>query len=169
MDSRTIILAIFLFSFIQAPQELSAVNTLPITTVDIENQFNTNSVAVKKPKKMGFLKRWVVKRLAKKIKKLNKSKAKADDSFFKKARIGLGLGLISFILLWVGLIAPWIWIVAGLLALAGDIVCIHTLVRTEDDKEKYKKERRMSTAGLVFSLLTGFLPLALLFLVLLSV
>lgn len=139
-----------------------AVNTVPLSEVDVETIADSEVIGkVKKPKKMGFLKKWLIKRAVKKIKK----KIEKDPDFFDRqqdlAAISLGAGIISFLLLFAGLFNPIIWIVAAILAIVGDVLSIGVLHRTKDDKETYKRQRRMATWGLIFSLLTGVLPLAL--------
>lgn len=133
----------------------------PATTENAE-------LSVKQPKKIGVVKKWLIKRLAKKIKKQLKDIDTEDLSLIKKARLSLTFGLISFVLLFVGLIAPWLWIVAALAAILGDVFSILTLRKTRDNKKQYNRERKVATWGLVLSLLTGVIPLLLLLLVFLS-
>ncbi len=139
-----------------------AVNAPP--PVSVENA----ELAGKKSKKVGVVKKWVIKRLAKKIAKQIKETDQQDLSITKKARLGLIFGIVSILLLFVGLAALWLWLVAGVAAILGDIFSIIVLVKTKENKKLFKKERRMATWGLVLSLLTGIIPLSLLLLVVLS-
>ena len=60
---------------------------------------------------------------------------------------------------------------AGVSAIFGDIFSIKTKrnIRKSQNPEQYRKEKNMSTWGLVLSLLTGLIPLGLLIYVLLTI
>ncbi len=63
----------------------------------------------------------------------------------------------------------WGWWLAFGLAILGDILSIITLVRTSKHKKDFKKARTFAWVGLIFSLLTGILPLTLFILILISI
>lgn len=120
-------------------------------------------------------KKKVVKSFFKKIKKTFSKKIKhksTDDDFSKGATAAVIIGAISFFLLFLPFIIGvfWVWILAGILALTGDIIAIRTLSRIikSGDIEAHKQERILAIIGLILSLLTGLIPLALLFLVILG-
>lgn len=126
-----------------------------------------SSLVVKKKKKPGVLKKWLVKRLTKKLQKQMDAKEK-DPSLVSKAKTGLIMGIVSFSLLILGLGAPSLFLLAGVAAILGDVFSIIVLSKTKGDKVRYKKQRRQATWGLILSLLTGILPLSLLLAVILS-
>jgi hypothetical protein len=127
----------------------------------------SSSVVVHKKKKPGALKKWIIKRLTKKLQKQMDAKEK-DPSLVSKAKTGLIMGIVSFSLLFIGLTAPWLFLFAAVAAILGDVFSIIVLTKTKGDKARYKKQRRKATWGLILSLLTGILPLALLLAVLIS-
>ena len=126
------------------------------------------TTVTKKVKKPGFFKKWIQKRIVKKIQK--KIQNKEYNQYTEKSKTGLLLGILSFIglFLGIGIQGGFVLILAGALALAADIICIGVLVKTSNNKEAFKKERKRAITGLVFALLTGLLPIMALIAVLLS-
>lgn len=121
-----------------------------------------NTIAKKhtKTKKKGLVKKWKEKVVLKKLNKIQKKIEKS--SINKKANTSRILGIVSFLMLIVGIISGpslAILVIAGLLAVGVDIMAISILKKTKNEKEKYKKERRVAKWGLTFSLLTGLIPL----------
>ena len=122
----------------------------------------------KKAKKKGFLKKWREKFILRKISK--------EQSFKKKARLSLIIGIGSFlmaiaalVLLGAGSGAGFVFAgVAVISSIIGDFLSISILKKTKDSKEKYKKERKKAKWGLALSLSTLIVPL-LSFLILLIV
>lgn len=90
----------------------------------------------------------------------------------KARRMGLAsliLGILS-IGSWalLALTNGWILIAIVVFALAGDVLSIMTLWNTRTNKKENRTARGMAWFGLVFSLLTGLAPLALLGIILAS-
>lgn len=113
-----------------------------------------------------------------KFKKENKKPVKSffeksdDKNISKNAIAALIIGCLAFFcmvspLIGIGL---WIWFIAAILATIGDILAIKALrrIKNSENKEDYKLEKRLARVGLILSLLTGLIPLAMLILVLLA-
>jgi glucan phosphoethanolaminetransferase (alkaline phosphatase superfamily) len=91
--------------------------------------------------------------------------------------IAFAIGLFSFLLLIFGIALLFasgggiVLLLAALAAIVGDIFSIRTLVkiRNSENPEDYQGSKILSIFGLVFSLLTGLIPLALLILALLTI
>lgn len=82
----------------------------------------------------------------------------------------LAVGLLSLVALFsLSLIGPSAITIAFLLAIAGDILSIITLIRTARTGGEFRKVRIMAWIGLIASLLTGLLPLVLFILILISI
>lgn len=114
---------------------------------------------VKKSKKIGIVKKWIIKRLAKRITKKIKA---ADPEELKKIRggdLGFIFGLISFILLFAGLVLPWLWLIGGLTLILAIGFSILTLIKTDENDILARKPRKMATVGLILSILTVLIPL----------
>jgi hypothetical protein len=127
---------------------------------------NTIIKKQKKAKKKGLFKRWKERLI---LKKLKKQQNKIDDKTISKyATRSLKVGKASFISLILGGIAVFttgsavfstILLITAILAIYGNILSLSTLSNTKHDPEKYKEERRKAKKGLIFSLLTGIIPL----------
>jgi hypothetical protein len=91
--------------------------------------------------------------------------------------IAFAVGLFSFLLLIFGIALLFasgggiVLLLAALAAIVGDIFSIRTLakIRNSENPEDYQGSKILSIFGLVFSLLTGLIPLALLILALLTI
>ncbi len=110
----------------------------------------------------------------KKIEKIfSKSRQKTTDEKIKKiGLLAFIVGVSSLLLLIVATIylAPILFVFAGLAAIAGDILSIITLrrIKKSDDPRQHHLVKKLAISGLIFSLLTGVIPLVLLGLVLIS-
>ncbi len=123
--------------------------------------------------KKGIVKRWLEKRLMKKIQAVTEG-----DGITSSAKKGLLFGAISFALLILGVflmsvsggLSAAVLLSAGVSAIFGDIFSIKTRrsIRKIQNSEQYRKEKNMATWGLALSLLTGLIPLGLLIYVLLT-
>ena len=108
-------------------------------------------------------------------KKIKKSK-NDDNSILNGGVISLAVGIGSMLLLILGIVAlsvsggGFVLLFAALAAIVGDFFAIRTLrkISNSDDPDSYRGSKRMAIIGLVLSLLTGLIPLALLVLVLLT-
>ncbi len=144
---------------------LSTCNLMALPSEAVTETIGTSQEYSKNKIKKKGLKSFFVNRLIKKLKKINEQSDEIQKSKKRKRAVsGLVIGIISFILLFVGLAAPILWILAMILALIADFLCIRLLLKTKEDQENFKKERKISTIGLIFALATGVLPLFLLFL-----
>ena len=120
-----------------------------------------------KTEKKGIVKRWLEKRLMKKMQAVTEG-----DGITSSAKTGLLFGIISFALLILGVflisasggLAVAVLLSAGVSAIVGDIFSIKTRrnIRKSQNPEQYRKEKNMATWGLALSLLTGLIPLGLL-------
>ena len=119
----------------------------------------------KKAKKKGFLKRWKVNFILKKLKKLQK---KVDDKAISKtANKSLVVGASSAVSLVAGAltafsnisILPALFLIGSIfLTIFGIILSLGVLRRTKHDKEKFRKERKKAFLGLFLSLLIIIIP-----------
>lgn len=108
-----------------------------------------------------------------KVKKWIKKKAEQIQEAWpikKWAILGFIIGAVS-LLGWVliSVVGGWFLWVMFFGAIAGDIISIYVLLKTAKAKKENKAARTWAIWGLILSLLTGLLPLALLILVLVSV
>jgi hypothetical protein len=151
---------------------LAAFTTAEAAHYQTETQTKTNFRTVLKQKKAAA-KMTIFKVIPKKIKKSNDD----DESILNGGVIALAIGIASFLLLILAVAAiaasggtGFLFLLAALAAIAGDIFAIRTLrkIGNSDDPENYRGSRRMAIIGLVLSLLTGLIPLALLVLILLT-
>lgn len=93
-----------------------------------------------------------------------------DKTISKIATAAFIVGAASFFCLFAPLIlsvGTGIWVAAAILAIIGDVLAItaRRKIRKSDNSSDYGAEKTMATIGLILSLLTGLIPLALLFLV----
>lgn len=79
------------------------------------------------------------------------------------------VGIASLASLFLGFLAPILFLVAFILAIAGDVLAALTLMRTGKERKEHKTARTMAWVGLILSLLTGILPLALFIIILASI
>jgi|GEM_PF-4312834 glucan phosphoethanolaminetransferase (alkaline phosphatase superfamily) len=104
-------------------------------------------------------------------------KSNDDKSIRNGAIIAFAVGLFSFFLLIIGIAllsasgGGIVLLLAALAAIVGDVFSIRTLrkIRNSEDGEDYQSSKILSIFGLVLSLLTGLIPLALLILALLTI
>lgn len=94
-------------------------------------------------------------------------KAAADQVKIKKlANLAFMLGGVSlsgWILISLGLGFTGMLLLMGLMALTADILAIFILIKTGKEKGDHKASRKKAIWGLVLGLLTGLIPLGLLF------
>ena len=139
---------LLILGFCFSSQVLSATNPISIKSYDeIVNKTETKSSIYAKAKV------WF-KNDADKVK------------YNKLAKAALIVGLVSLSgwpLVFLGIGFPGMFIAMGLMALAADIIAIIVLVGTSNEKGEHKKLRKMAIWGLVAALLTGLLPIGLLF------
>ncbi|GLR17743.1 hypothetical protein [Portibacter lacus] len=136
----------------------SLLATNPIS-VEVYNQLSTTSQERSIKNHWQKAKTWLVKKWF---------KTGAGISIEKLANAAIIIGSLSLVVLIVSIFAglPYLILVGFGMALIGDILAIMLLQKTKHKKDDFRKERRKAWFGLVFSLLTGLLPLALLGIVL---
>lgn len=135
-----------------------------VATLSTQAAYYENPVTTPKSQKK-WEQKWKVKKqtVTEKLKKLF-SKSSSDESIRPLATMALICGLLSIVGLFVGFFYSLtvIIILAGVLALLGDIFAIQALrrIRNSENPREYRGSRVAAIVGLVLSLLTGLIPLA---------
>lgn len=153
-------LLILVFTFNMAAIAEAAHYEKEVKSVTISDKIKNKSVKVKSFFKQIFSK---------------KSKSKSKDKTIRNTAIAaLIIGAISLVCLILPVVLVsvglWIWFVAALFAIIGDVLAIKALMKIKKSKneEEYRNEKRLAKVGLVLSLLTGLIPLVFLVLVMLG-
>ncbi len=147
-------LIFFVFNIsIQSGNTTNPISIEAFQQFNISTETNTNISVFKQ------LQNWVKKQYR---------KALDANNIKKLGLVSLIAGILSLIALFAISVGSWVWVPAAILAIIGDILAIVTLLKTRNSKKENKLARRLAIWGLITSLLTGFLPLLLLVLVLIS-
>lgn len=148
--------------FLFVSSQISAIHPINSDWV-VENEVKKDEVDKKNGLERLFktkVGKWILKKIG---------NQEPDAKFIMNmAMWALIIGIASLVSLFSFTVWAYFWAIAFILAIIGDIISIRTLLLTRKNKSVYRKARTLAWLGLIASLLTGLLPLALLIIVLIS-